>query len=70
MSMPRWQPPPPTSRPKAGGVKKTPRTSEPSKRKIVSQPYGFFDDIVNFVAIVRDDELTFRSIPANTGRPA
>jgi hypothetical protein len=54
----------------AGGVKKTLRVSEPSKRKIVSQPYGFFDDIVNFAAIIRDDELTSRAIPANTGRPA
>ncbi|EAT06965.1 hypothetical protein SKA58_11218 [Sphingomonas sp. SKA58] len=38
--------------------------------QFVSLPYGFFDDIVIFNRTTRNDELTIRAIPANTGRLA
>jgi hypothetical protein len=55
---------------RTGSVKKTPRRPEPSSLQFVSLPYGFFDDIVIFNRTTRNDELTIRAIPANTGRLA
>ncbi|XII74380.1 hypothetical protein ACGGKE_01345 [Sphingobium naphthae] len=67
MSMPHWQARPPLHHAKTGSVKKTPWGPEPSTRGFVSQPHGFFDDIVIFASVGRDDELTCRFFPANTG---
>ncbi|WP_031297488.1 hypothetical protein [Sphingobium lactosutens] len=70
MSMPHWQARPLLRPAKTGGAKKTPRSPEPSTSQFVSLPYGFFDDIVIFNRMTRNDELTTRAFPANTGRLA
>lgn len=58
--------PHPSMPPETGSVKKTLAWPEPTKGEFVSQSHGFFGKGTIIVALMRNDELTRRKIPANT----